>query len=56
MRGEEGDGEAEKGRVGMYERDPELWVSEGGDEGGRRGTPRQRKGGLVCMRGIPSYG
>jgi len=40
------EGEAEKGRVGMYQR--ELWVSEGGDEGRRRGTLRQRKGGLVC--------
>ena len=54
MRGEEGDWEAEKGRVGMYQR--ELWVSERGTTRELVERGRQRKRGLVCTREILSYG
>jgi len=54
VRGEKGEGEAEKGRVGMYQR--ELWVSEGGTTRELAERGRQRKKGLVCTREILSYG
>ena len=53
-RREEGDWEAEKGRVGMYQR--ELWVSERGTTRELVERGRQRKRGLVCTREILSYG
>jgi len=40
----------------LHERDPMLWVNEGGDEGGEGGRGKQRKGGFVLHEREPRLG